>query len=117
MAQSPAQQVADLHALLDSMSLDTYDDMAGPECAALATSLMRATARVKAHELAAVLSVENSDEARRQGATSTGSLLAGSFGGDRRAGDRMAKQADRIAKATRPRAHSRRVRCRWCRPS
>jgi hypothetical protein len=100
VAQSPAQKVADLHALLDSMSLDAYDDLAGPECAAMATSLMRATARVKAHELAAVRSVEKSDEARRQGATSTGSLLAGSFGGDRCASDRLVKQADRIAKAT-----------------
>lgn len=100
MAQAPARQIADLHALLDSMSLDAYEEIAGPECAALATSLMRAAARVKAHELAAVRSVEKSDEARRQGATSTGSLLAGSFGGDRRAGDRLVKQADRIAKAT-----------------
>jgi len=100
MTRSTAQQVADLHALLDTMSLDAYDDMAGPECAALATSLMRAAARVKAHELAAVRSVEKSAEARRQGATSTGSLLAGSFGGDLRAGDRLVTQADRIAKAT-----------------
>jgi hypothetical protein len=100
MTRSPSQQVADLHALLDSMSIDAYEDLAGPERAALATSLMRATARVKAHELAAVRAVEKSDEARRQGATSTGSLLAGGFGGDRLAGDRLIKQADRIAKAT-----------------
>ena len=100
MAQSPVQQVVDLHALLDSMSLDAYDDMAGSECAALATSLMRASARVKAHELAATLRVKTSGEARRQGASSTGSLLAGGFGGDRKAADRTVKQAEKLAAAS-----------------
>ncbi|WP_187271893.1 HNH endonuclease signature motif containing protein [Aeromicrobium terrae] len=101
MVQSQPQQVlSQLHALLDSVPLDAYSGLAGVELAEVATSLMRLGARVKAHELAATRAVETSGEARRQGATSTGSLLAGSFGGDRRSADRAVKQAEAIAAAS-----------------
>jgi hypothetical protein len=100
MEQSPQQVLANLHAQLDALPLDAYQGLSGRDCAAAAESLMRLGARVKAHQLAAARAVEASGEARRQGATSTGSLLASGFGGDRRAGDRLVQQADRIAAAT-----------------
>lgn len=101
MVQSQPQHVlSQLHALLDSMPLESYSGLEGPELTELAASLMRLGARVKAHELAATRAVEASGEARRQGATSTGSLLAGSFGGDRRSADRAVKQAEAIASAS-----------------
>ena len=96
---SPAVALAAVHELLDSVSLDAYQELGGSERAAVATSLMRLEARVKAHQLAAAKAVHDSGEARKQGATSTGSLLAGGFGGDRRAADRSVKQAEQLAKA------------------
>ena len=92
--------LARMHHELDSLPLDVYEALDGPARAAVAESLLRLGARVKAHQLAAARAVEVSGEARRQGATSTGSLLASGFGGDRRAGDRLVKQADRLASAT-----------------
>ena len=100
MEKSPQQVLANLHAQLDALPLEAYERLSGREAAVATQSLMRLGARVKAHQLAAARAVETSGEARRQGATSTGSLLASGFGGDRRAGDRLVQQADRIATAT-----------------
>ena len=50
---------------------------------------MRVEARVKAQQLAAARALDASGFAKSQGASSTGAMLAGSFGGDRRAGDQM----------------------------
>ena len=100
MEKSPQQVLANLHAQLDELPLEAYERLSGQEAAVAARSLMRLSARVEAHQLASARAVEASGEARRQGATSTGSLLASGFGGDRRAGDRMVQQADRFATAT-----------------
>ncbi len=101
MVQSQPQQVlSQLHALLDTVSLDAYGELDGSAQAEAATSLMRLEARVRAHQLAATRAVHASGEARKQGATSTGSLLAGSFGGDRRSADGAVKQAEKLAAAS-----------------
>lgn len=100
-ADAPVEVIlAGMHRLLDSLPLDAYEGLEGPARAKAATSLMRLEARVKAHQLAATKAVSTSGEARRQGATSTGSLLAGSFGGDRQAADRAVKQAEKLASAS-----------------
>ena len=95
-----ATVLAEFHRLLDSLSLDAYEGLDGPARAEAVTSLMRLECRVKAHQLAATRAVHSSGEARRQGATSTGSLLASGFGGDRKAADRSVQQAERLAKAS-----------------
>ena len=100
ISSQPAQVLARVHELLDGLPLTSYEGLSGAERAEAATTLMRLEARVKAHQLAATKSLEASGEARRQGATSTGSLLASGFGGDRRAGDRLVKQAEKMASAT-----------------
>jgi hypothetical protein len=101
MVQSQPQQVVEaLHALLDSVPIEAYEGLSGPEAAVVAERLARLGSRVKAHELAAISTVESSGEARRQGATSTGSLLAGSFGGDRRRADGDVKRAKKVAQVS-----------------
>ena len=96
----PSVVLAAVHELLDSLSIEAFQHGTGAEQAAVAQSCMRLSARAKAFELAATRAVHESGEARRQGATSTGSLLAGEFGGDRKAADRSVKQAEQLAKAT-----------------
>lgn len=96
----PAVVLAAVHELLDSLSIEAFESGTGEERAAVAKSCMRLSARVKAFELAAAKSLHSSGEARRQGASSTGSLLAGGFGGDRKAADRTVKQAEKIAAAS-----------------
>ncbi len=101
MVQSQPQQVlADLHALLDRLPIAAHGELSGEQAAAVAEGFARLGARARAHELAATATVHASGEARRQGATSTGSMLAGQFGGDRRAADGAVKKAEKLAKAT-----------------
>ena len=95
----PSVVLAAVHELLDSLSIEAFQHGTGAEQAAVAQSCMRLSARAKAFELAATRAVHQSGEARKQGATSTGSLLAGQFGGDRQAGDRAVRKAEKIAKA------------------
>ena len=96
----PSVVLAAVHELLDSLSIEAFQHGTGAEQAAVAQSCMRLSARAKAFELAATRAVHESGEARRQGATSTGSLLAGEFGGDRKAADRSVKQAEKLASAS-----------------
>ncbi len=56
-----------------------------------------------AYKLAAVRAVEQSGEARRQGATSTASLLACDFGGDHRGSRNTVRQAQKIEQT--PQSH------------
>ncbi len=63
--------------------------------------LARVQARLSAQQAAAVRRVDESGLARKSGATSTGSMLAGSFGGDRAAGDRLVRSAKALRSATR----------------
>ncbi len=97
---SPAGVLAAVHELLDSLSVLAFEHGTGAERAEVAQSCMRLSARARAFELAATRAVHGSGEARRQGATSTGSLLAGGFGGDRRAADQSVLQAERLASAS-----------------
>jgi hypothetical protein len=97
---SPATVLAAVHELLDSLPIEAFEHGTGAEQAAVAASCMRLSARARAFELAATRAVHLSGEARRQGATSTDSLLAGSFGGDRRAAARSVQQAEVLASAS-----------------
>ncbi|MGJ9412417.1 DUF222 domain-containing protein [Aeromicrobium sp. CF4.19] len=91
-----AATLARVHALLDALPTQAYSGLAGREQREAAGSLARLKARVTAHELAAVAAVESSGTARREGASSTGSLLAGDFGRDRRGADAVVRQAKQI---------------------
>ncbi|MGA9101482.1 DUF222 domain-containing protein [Aeromicrobium sp.] len=104
MAQSPAQQVVTgLHALLDSLPLSAYEAMSTAEQVAVAEGLARVKARVAGHELACAQAMEVSRAAREHGATSTGALLAGAFGGDRREADRLVRTAETVGRASQTR--------------
>ncbi|MGJ9412895.1 DUF222 domain-containing protein [Aeromicrobium sp. CF4.19] len=95
--------LARVHALLDALPTQVYSGLAGREQREAAGSLARLKARVTAHELAAVAAVEAAGTARREGASSTGSLLAGDFGRDRRGADAVVRQAKQIS--TTPQTH------------
>ncbi|WP_344329457.1 hypothetical protein, partial [Aeromicrobium halocynthiae] len=69
--------LAGLHAQLDRLETSIYAGLDGRDQRDAARSLARLKARVAAHELAAVAAVESAGTARREGASSTGSLLAG----------------------------------------
>ena len=88
-----------MHDALDAVPLDSYAALSSSERAAACESLMRLEARVKAHQMAAARSAHETGTAREMGASSTGQMLANSFGGDRRAGDRLLHQAERVSKA------------------
>ncbi|MFY0408275.1 DUF222 domain-containing protein, partial [Solicola sp. PLA-1-18] len=60
----------------------------------------RVQARVSAHSVAATRAVERSGAARKAGATSTGSLMAGQFGGDRHAAARDVHLGEDLARAS-----------------
>lgn len=92
-----------LHALLDGVPVGAHAGLAASEQRRAASSWARLKARVAAFELDAVAAVEESATARREGATSTGALLAGDFGGDRRASDATVRDARRVV--TTPRTH------------
>jgi hypothetical protein len=91
--------VGDLESALAGMSIDGWDGVEESELAGAATRLMRVTARVAAHQAALARVIDESGLAKRSGASSTGAMLAASFGGDRAAGDRMARAGRRLAEA------------------
>ena len=62
---------------------------------------MRVEARVKAHQVAGSRALDASGLAKASGASSTGAMLAGAFGGDRRAGDQMVFMGKALESATR----------------
>ena len=84
---------------LDRMPIAAWAGLEPELVRGLAERLMRAEARVKAHQLAAARALEASGLARKSGATSTGAMLAGSFGGDRRSADAMVKQGQALEDA------------------
>ncbi|MRK01403.1 DUF222 domain-containing protein [Aeromicrobium sp. S22] len=81
---------------LDAVRLDSYDRMSPAEQIAACEALARLEARVKAHQLAAAGAADRSKAASTVGATSTGAMLAGAFGGDPIAAGRMVKQAKKL---------------------
>jgi hypothetical protein len=60
----------------------------------------RAKARLAAREVAYVRRVADAEVAKQSGSTSTGSLIAGDFGGNRAAGDRLVRTAKNLESAT-----------------
>ena len=62
---------------------------------------MRVEARVKAQQMAGTRALDASGLAKAEGASSTGAMLAGSFGGDRRAGDQLVHLGKTLESATR----------------
>jgi hypothetical protein len=91
--------VAALERVLDTMPIAGW---AGLEARALRSSaerLMRVEARVKAQLLAATRALDATGAAKAAGASSTGGMLAGAFGGDKRAGDAMVHRAKKLEKA------------------
>ncbi len=78
---------------LAAVPLDSYAGLAPAEIVAECEALGRLEARVKAHQLAAARALETSRAAASLGATSTGALLANTFGGDPTAAKRMLGQA------------------------
>src|SRR4051794_33792299 len=87
-------------AALRAVSLDSYAGLAPDEILAECGALGRLEAQVKAHQLAAARALETSEAAATLGATSTGALLANTFGGDPGAAKRMLGQAARIESAS-----------------
>ena len=92
--------VAGVHAALDAMSTQGWAGLEPDEVRRLAAEIARAQSRLTAHAMAAARTLEKSGAARDAGATSTGDLLAKDFGGDRRAGDRLVRRAERLESAT-----------------
>ncbi len=81
--------VEQIEAALDHMT--TWNGLTPTEVKGLVERLMRADARIRAQQIAATRVLESSGLAKAEGASSTGAMLAGVFGGDRRAGDQMVR--------------------------
>ncbi len=93
---SVVDKLALVHEVLGSIEISEFAGLSGSLQRDAAVSLSRLEARVTAYKLAAVRAVEQSGEARRQGATSTASLLACDFGGDHRGSRNTVRQAQKI---------------------
>jgi hypothetical protein len=93
--------VEQVEGALDRMPLGAWEGFAPDEVKRLMERLMRIDSRLKAQQIAAARVLEASGLAKQVGATSTGAMLAGSFGGDRRAGDHMVHLARALETATR----------------
>ncbi|MCL3819050.1 HNH endonuclease signature motif containing protein [Aeromicrobium wangtongii] len=91
--------VTALEDALDRMPVDGWRGLEPDVLRSAAERLMRIEARVKAHLLAATRALEDTGAAKDAGATSTGALLAGAFGGDRRAADAMVHRGKRLEAA------------------
>ena len=85
---------------LAAVPLASYAGLAPDEIVAECEALGRLESRVKAHQLAAARALETSKAASALGATSTGALLANTFGGDPVAAKRMLVQAARLESAS-----------------
>ncbi|WP_328596539.1 DUF222 domain-containing protein [Aeromicrobium yanjiei] len=85
--------VAAIEDALDRMRVEAWTGLEPGVVRELAERLLRIEARVRAQQLAATRALEASGLAKQVGATSTGAMLARSFGGDRRAGEAMVHQA------------------------
>jgi hypothetical protein len=88
--------VAAIEDALDRMPIAAWAGLEPAQVAALVERLMRVEARVKAHQIAAVRIIEACGLAKQRGARSTGALLAGSFGADKSAGDRVVKAGEAL---------------------
>ncbi len=85
---------------LAAVPLDSYAGLTPAEIVAECEALGRLESQVKAHQLAAARALQTSKAADTLGATSTGTLLANTFGGDPSAAKRTLAQAARIEAAS-----------------
>lgn len=92
--------LADAGRLLDVLGAGAYAAMRPVELAEAGQQLGRLRARIAAHEMAVARAMEATSAAKSLGATSTGDLLAGGFGGEAAAGRRVVHQAKRLEKAS-----------------
>lgn len=85
--------VAAIEDALDRMPLEAWPEVEPSQLRGTVERLMRVEARLKAQIMAATRVLDASGAAKAAGASSTGAMLAKSFGGDRRSGDAMVHQA------------------------
>lgn len=78
---------------LDGMPVGAWSSLEPLTIKHLSEGLLRIEARVKAQQLAAARALDASGLAKQVGASSTGALLAGVFGGDRKAGDQLVRMS------------------------
>lgn len=102
-----AAVISRVHEVLDefaALSDADLDDIADIAVRAASVSLGQAKARIDAVLMVLARTLDERGSARAAGATSTGALLAGDFGGDRPAAARMVRTARRLTNA--PVTHS-----------
>jgi hypothetical protein len=92
--------VEQIEGALDRMPLGAWPGLEPRVVRGLVERLMRVEARVKAQQVAGTRALDASGLAKVEGASSTGAMLAGSFGGDRRAGDQMVFMGRALESAT-----------------
>lgn len=93
--------VEQIKGALDEMSTGAWAGLPPATLAELSGELLRIEARVKAQQVAAARALDASGLAKARGATSTGAMLAGAFGGDRRAAEGMVKMGQALEAALR----------------
>jgi hypothetical protein len=93
--------VEQIEAALERMPLRAWPGLESVQVRGLVERLMRVDARLKAQQLAGTRVLDASGLANSVGATSTGAMLASSFGGDRRGGDQMVQMSKALASASR----------------
>ncbi len=91
--------VAAIKSALNGMPTGAWDGLEPSTIAQLSGELLRIEARVKAQQVAAARALDASGLAKASGASSTGAMLAGVFGGDRRAADGMVKMGKALESA------------------
>ncbi|MDO9380347.1 MAG: DUF222 domain-containing protein, partial [Nocardioidaceae bacterium] len=87
-------------ALAAGGDLSVYDGLSAEDSVTLAGRWSRVNSRVAAHAMAATRSVDRSGAARKSGSSSTESLLASQFGGDRHAAARDVHLGRALERAT-----------------
>ncbi|MDO9380775.1 MAG: DUF222 domain-containing protein [Nocardioidaceae bacterium] len=87
-------------ALAAGGDLSVYEGLSAQDAVTLAGRWSRVNSRVAAHAMAATRSVDRSGAARKAGSSSTGSLLASQFGGDRHAAARDVHLGRALERAT-----------------
>ncbi|WP_332662868.1 HNH endonuclease signature motif containing protein [Aeromicrobium sp.] len=91
--------VEQIEGALDGMPIDGWSGLEPVTLRESAERLMRVEARVKAQLMAVTRALDETGLAKASGASSTGAMLAGSFGGDRRAADGLINQAKELDRA------------------
>ena len=91
--------VEQIEGALDGMAVEGWADLGSVTLRESAERLMRVEARVKAQLMAVTRALDETGLAKASGASSTGAMLAGAFGGDRRAADGLINQAKELDRA------------------